>query len=96
MGGKGEPTQIIMAKKIISFEIECSVTVFQYFEIPNEYPIENKDIDDLYDEIWESYGDDSQINLLTQELHPSYFDMDEMEFMNISGFTIEDNKIISN
>jgi hypothetical protein len=79
-----------MAKKIIGFEIECSVRVFQYFEIPQDYPIENKQIDDLYDEIWEAFGDDSQLNVLTQELHPSYLDMDEMEFMNISGFNIDE------
>lgn len=79
-----------MATKIISFEIQCSVDVHQYFEIPEDYPIENKSIDELYDAIWESFGDDSQLNVLTEELHPSYFYIDEIEFMNISGFNIDE------
>jgi hypothetical protein len=79
----------IMANKIIGFEILCSVPVFQFFEIPEDYPTENKVIDDLYDEIWESYGDDSQLNVLTEEIHPCFFHLDEMDFIKITSFTIE-------
>lgn len=79
-----------MAKKIISFDIQCTVSVLQFFEIPDDYQIENKEIDDLYDEIWESYGDDSQLNVLTEELHPCFFDLDDMDFMKITSFTIEE------
>lgn len=78
-----------MATKIIGFEIQCSVDVYQYFEIPEDYPTENKSIEELYDEIWEYYGGDDQVNVLTEEIYAFEFEFNEMEFMNISGFNID-------
>jgi hypothetical protein len=79
-----------MATKIISFDIQCSIDVHQYFEIPEDYPTENKSIEELYDEIWEYYGDDSQVNVLTEEIHPFEFEGGEMDFVKIDSFSIEE------
>ncbi|HCF04454.1 MAG: hypothetical protein RLZZ529_299 [Bacteroidota bacterium] len=79
-----------MATKIIGFDIQCLVEVNQYFEIPEDYLTENKLIKELYDEIWESFGNDSQLNVLTEELHPIFFHLEEMDFIKIKSFTIEE------
>ena len=85
-----------MAKKIISFDIQCTVSVLQFFEIPDDYPIENKEIDDLYDEIWESYGDEHQVNVLYEEVHAFELELEELDFQKISSYTIDNERIISN
>lgn len=79
-----------MATKIICFDIELSVKVPQFFEIPEDYPTENLEIDDLYDEIWLYYGDDHQVNVLTEEIHSFEFEIGRMNFVKIDSFSIEE------
>jgi hypothetical protein len=79
-----------MANKIIGFEILCSVPVFQFFEIPEAYLTDNKEINNLNTEIWVYQGDDSPFDLETEEMYSNFFDMDEADFIKISGFTIDE------
>lgn len=79
-----------MATKVICFDIELNVMVPQFFEIPEDYPTENKDINDLYDEISELYGDEHQVNVLTEEIHSFEFEIGRMNFVEIDSFSIEE------
>lgn len=85
-----------MAAKIITFDIEFNVSVRQFFYIPEDYPTENKEINDLYDEIWESYSDEHQVNVLYEEVHAFELELEELDFQKISSYTIDNERIISN
>ena len=84
-----------MAKKIISFEIICETSVIQSFEIPKNYPIKNKSIEDLYGEIQSKFGDEDSTNVLDGDVDPIEFEVDNLGFNGFYGYTTEsDGKIV--
>jgi hypothetical protein len=82
--------KIIMAIKIIGFDIDYDVTLSKYFDNLEGYPTKNKEINNLNTEIWVYQGDDSPFDLETEEMYSNFFDMDEADFIKISGFTIDE------
>lgn len=84
-----------MAKKKISFEIICETIVHQSFEIPENYPIKNKSIQDLYEDVRSRFGDEDSSDVLTGDVDPFEFGVNNLGFNGFIRYTIQvDGEII--
>ena len=75
----------------ITFEIVSEAIVQQSFEIPENYLIENKSIEDLYEEIQSKFSSNYDTNVLFGDIDPTEFEVDNLGFNGFCGCTTEKN-----
>jgi hypothetical protein len=83
-----------MASKRISFSIVSKAYLRQSFEIPKNYSVKNKSIEDLYNEIQSKFGDEDSTNVIDC-MDPNEFKINHLFFNGFYGYTTEiEGKII--
>ncbi len=83
-----------MTNKRISFSIVSKVYLLQSFEIPKNYSVKNKSIEDLYIEIQSKFGDEDSTNALVS-IDRNEFEINHLLFDGFYSYTTEiEGKII--
>lgn len=78
-----------MATKTITFGIITEAVVNQSFEIPKNFSIKNKSIQDLYEEVRSRFGDENTSDVLTGDVDPFEFGVDNLGFNGFIKYTIQ-------
>nr|WP_314865226.1 hypothetical protein [uncultured Flavobacterium sp.] len=78
-----------METKTITFGIITEAVVHQSFEIPKNFSVKNKSIQDLYQDVRLRFGDENTSDVLTGDVDPFEFGVDNLGFNGFVGFTTE-------